>query len=347
MSGQRRGIAAAALRGLLACLEPVYAAGVSLRNHRFDRGGKAVHRVAATVVSVGNITAGGTGKTPLVAWLANWFLERRVTVGIVSRGYGAMPGEMNDEALELESRLPHVPHIQNADRVAGARQAISDSNCQLILLDDAFQHRRIHRDLDIVLIDALEPFGYGHLLPRGLLRESVGSLSRARVIALSRADLVTADERAEIFAKVRRHAPQATWIEVAHQPRGLIGKNESQHPSIEEFLLSGQRVAVFCGIGNPEGFRRTLERHEVTICDFREFPDHHQYVEKDLHALAERFDQLDINMVLCTMKDFVKLRLDRIGRHPLRALRIDVEIIVGRSELDSQLIALIARANQK
>jgi tetraacyldisaccharide 4'-kinase len=338
MSGQKRGVIASGLRGLLACAEPVYAAAVSRRNRRFDAGGKAVHRVPATVVSVGNITTGGTGKTPLVAWLGNWFARHTLRTAIVSRGYGAKPGEENDEALELASRLPTTPHIQNADRVTGAHQAIAQSKSQLLLLDDAFQHRRIHRDLDIVLIDALEPFGYGHLLPRGLLREPVASLRRAHVIALSRADLVTAEQRADILAIVRQHAPSATWIEIAHRPSCLVSKTLEQ--PIDE--LRGKRVAAFCGIGNPVGFRQTLEQLDVTVCDFFEFADHHRYTEKDFRALAERFDRLDVDLVLCTMKDLVKLHVDTIGRHDVRALRIDIEILSGRAEFESQLSALVA-----
>src|SRR5688572_20466765 len=120
MSGQQRGIVASAARGLLACAEPIYTAAVSLRNRRYQQGGKPVHQVGRPVISVGNITAGGTGKTPFVAWLANWFIAGGKSIAVVSRGYGAKPGEKNDEALELEWRLPHLAHVQNPDRVAGA-----------------------------------------------------------------------------------------------------------------------------------------------------------------------------------------------------------------------------------
>jgi len=353
MSGQQRGLFAFGARGLLAGAEAVYGSVVSLRNRQYDRGGKAVHRVGVPVISVGNITAGGTGKTPFVAWIANWFEQRSTNVALVSRGYGARANGKNDEALELELRLPRVPHVQNADRVAAARQAISGFETQLVVLDDAFQHRRIYRDLDIVLIDALEPFGYGHLLPRGLLREPLSSLRRAHLIALSRADLVTANQRAEIRATVRRHAPNATWIEVAHRPRRLVSETNARLGSSEISsensidTLRGLRIAAFCGIGNPLGFRRTLENSGVIVCAFREFPDHHLYSRDDTSSLATWLDTMDIDLALCTMKDLVKLRVDQIGRHPLRALMIDVEILAGREELESQLSALSSREREK
>ena len=129
------------------------------------------------VISVGNITTGGTGKTPMVAWLARWFRNQDVRVALVSRGYRAEAEGQNDEARELATLLPDVPHLQNPDRVAAARIAIDELETQLIILDDGFQHRRIHRDLEIVLIDALQPFGFGHVLPRGLLREPLRGLA--------------------------------------------------------------------------------------------------------------------------------------------------------------------------
>ena len=118
------------------------------------------------MISVGNLTTGGTGKTPVVCFLAKWFRGNGIRVGIVSRGYGRGDADANDEALELYARLPDVPHVQDPDRVAAATIAVDELEVQLILMDDGFQHRRLHRDLDLVVIDATEPFGFGHLLPR-------------------------------------------------------------------------------------------------------------------------------------------------------------------------------------
>ena len=187
VSGRKRGVGASLLRAALGAAEIPYAWAMRRRNRRYDARRAAVHRVDATVISVGNLTLGGVGKTPMVLWLAQWLSARSIPLAIVSRGYGARGGA-NDEARELAQRLPGVPHLQNPDRIAAAEEAIRRHSVRAILLDDAFQHRRIARDLDIVLLDAFEPFGFGHVFPRGTLREPLEGLRRADIVALSRAD---------------------------------------------------------------------------------------------------------------------------------------------------------------
>jgi tetraacyldisaccharide 4'-kinase len=208
------------------------------------------------VVSVGNITLGGTGKTPMVAWLARWFRNRGIRVSIVSRGYGAEEGSRNDEALELERQLPDVPHLQNPDRVAAARVAVEELETQLILLDDGFQHRRLARDIDIVLLDALEPFGYEHVFPRGTLREPLAELRRADAIILSRADMLPPADREAIRRRVATHAPNALWGEIRHAPQDFVSAS-GEHIPLDS--LPAGPIAGFCGLGNPTGFRHTLD----------------------------------------------------------------------------------------
>ncbi len=221
VSGRRRGALAAVLRGTLAVAEVPYTWAVRWRNRHYDHSRDAVCRVDVPVISVGNLTLGGTGKTPMVEWIVRRFLAQGKKVGILSRGYASHSGP-NDEARELEWKLPGVPHVQNPDRVAAAHRAIAEFGCQVLVLDDAFQHRRIGRDLDIVLLDALEPLGYEHLFPRGTLREPVQGLARADVIALSRADLLAADERGAIHDRVLKLSPKAVWVEVVHAPLALV-----------------------------------------------------------------------------------------------------------------------------
>jgi tetraacyldisaccharide 4'-kinase len=204
----------------------------------------------------------------------------------------------------------------------------------LILLDDAFQHRRIHRDLDIVLLDALEPFGFGHVFPRGMLREPISGLSRADVVALSRANLVDAVERERIKVIVRKHAPAAIWIECNHAPRSL---QSASGRIAERGELSGKPVAAFCGVGNPTGFRRTLEQCGFNVAAFREFPDHFAYQRADVESLAAWAAGLPVEAVLCTQKDLVKLGIDRIGPRPLWAVTIGLEIVAGHAEFDVRL----------
>lgn len=341
VSGRRRGLAAAALRALLRAAEAPYAAAVRQRNRRYDLGRAEICRVGVPVVSVGNLTLGGTGKTPMVEWIARWFRERGVRVSIVSRGYGAEDGSRNDEALELEQKLPDVPHLQNVDRVVGASTAIEEFESQVVLLDDGFQHRRLQRDLDIVLLDALEPLGFGHVVPRGTLREPLSGLSRASAVVLSRADLVDESERLRIRGIVMQYAPQAAWCEVRHVPRMLLNSFGTE---AELSSLAGKRVAGFCGLGNPAGFRRTLEGLGCTIVEFREFPDHHNYTRADIDALAQLAASSGAEAIICTHKDLVKVRLDALAGKPLWAVVVGLEFLAGEAELTKLLETITPEA---
>src|SRR5947209_3482800 len=197
------------------------------RNVLFDRGWARSHRAAVPVISVGNLTVGGTGKTPCVEYVARFFRRMELSVAILSRGYGAEHGP-NDEALVLEENLPDVPHLQGADRVTLARTAVEELESEVLVLDDGFQHRRLARDLDIVLIDATNPWGHGYLLPRGLLRESPRGLKRAGVVMLTRCDQVSGDEVKRIRERVGQLAPQAAVVETIHRPAGLVnGEREA------------------------------------------------------------------------------------------------------------------------
>jgi tetraacyldisaccharide 4'-kinase len=340
VSGRRRGVGAALARAALRFIETPYAWAVRARNWRYDRGRAEIHRVAAPVVSVGNLTLGGTGKTPMVEWIARRLRARDIRVALVSRGYGAEGGSRNDEALELEQKLPDVPHLQDPDRVRAAGVAIEELASQLILLDDGFQHRRIARDLDLVLLDALEPDGFGHVFPRGTLREPWSGLVRADVVALSRADMIDAAARDKLRARVARVAPRAIWLELEHRPRGLLAADGRE---INLDALAGQRVAAFCGIGNPAGFRHTLETCGYDVAALREFPDHHAYSRDDIQSLAAWAAEQDVAAVVCTHKDLVKIGLPRLGNQPLWAVTIGIAIHAGQSELEARLDELVSR----
>ncbi len=273
--GESRGIFSAVARAGLTVASLGYAAGVSVRNRGFDRGRRPVERVEVPVVSVGNLTLGGTGKTPMVEFAARWLRRQGRRVAILSRGYG-QEGGLNDEGRVLEENLPDVPHLQDRDRVKIARIAVEELEAEVLVLDDGFQHRRLARDLDLVLLDALDPFGQGRLFPRGLLREPVASLRRAGVVVLSRADLVDEDRRRAIRREAERGAGPIglAWVEARHAPIDLVDADGQTHPLSD---LDGRAVLAFCGLGNPEGFRRTLEGLEVELRGFRAFPDHHPY----------------------------------------------------------------------
>jgi tetraacyldisaccharide 4'-kinase len=183
-----------------------YGLGVRLRNGAFDRGWRRSESAPVPVVSVGNLSVGGTGKTPCVETVARFYRSLDLRVAILSRGYGAQAG-MNDEALVLEQNLPDVPHLQGADRTALAQVAVEELESEVLVLDDGFQHRKLRRDLDLVLIDATNPWGHGYLLPRGLLREPVGGLKRAHVVLLTRCDQVAPEAIREIRTRAERLAP--------------------------------------------------------------------------------------------------------------------------------------------
>jgi tetraacyldisaccharide 4'-kinase len=273
----------------------------------------------------------------MVEWLARWYRDRGVRVSLISRGYGHA-GSTNDEGLVLEENLPDVPHLQDPDRVHLAEIAVDELETELIILDDGFQHRRLARDLDLVMLDALDPFGHRRLFPRGLLREPIGSLRRASAVVLSRSDLVEPTVRGEIRSEVLRRAPWCPLLESRHAPRDLVDA-QGQIDSLGE--LTGKTVAAFCGIGNPEGFRRTVLPLVGRIVELKAFPDHHLYSAADVRNLTEWARNLNVNLALTTQKDLVKLRTQALGPVPLRALRIGLEITDGLDALESLLGPLV------
>lgn len=333
VSGRRRGLAASLLRGLLAAVEPFYTAAVRWRNRRYDRRGGV--QIGVPVISVGNLTLGGTGKTPMVRWVVRLLRDQDVRPAIVSRGYGASDGAENDEARELGWLLPDVTRLQNPDRVAAAQEAVRQYHSQAIVLDDGFQHRRIARDVDIVLIDALEPFGFGHVFPRGTLREPLEGLRRANAVVLTRANLIEPSEREQIWQTVRQYAPTAITAEAAHVAQSLLSANGSEIPLDE---IRGKDVIAFCGIGNPTGFRRMVDSLGCRVVAFHEFPDHYPYQATDIDGLLRQATELGAAAVLCTCKDLVKWPVERTHRRPIWAIRIDLEFLSGQSALESLLV---------
>lgn len=328
--------------GLRAAALP-YAVAMRARNAAFDSGWKESIDVSVPVISVGNLTAGGTGKTPAVCRLAQELRNRDVRVALVSRGYKAGEQGTNDEALELEERLPDVPHVQDPDRVAAARIAIEELASQVILLDDAFQHRRIRRDWDIVLIDATNPFGYGALLPAGLLREPLSSLARAQTIVLSRANMIDDAGREAIRSQVERYAPAAEWAEAIHRPSEWRNSEGHTQP------LDGQSlrgVAIVSAIGNPEAFRRTLLGLGLEIAEERIFPDHHRFTRDDMASLRDWGKNLSnsgVDGVVCTGKDLVKLNLPTLGPLPLWSLVIDFALTQNEEAIQRRLDEIAAK----
>ena len=332
--GEWRGPVARAARAGLRLASWPYGLATWARNRAFDRGWKTVHRAAVPVVSVGNLTLGGTGKTPCVEWVARFFRERDVQVAILSRGYGVTAGR-NDEAMVLEENLPDVPHLQGADRVARAATAVEELESELLVLDDGFQHRRLHRDLDVVLIDATRPPACDDVFPRGTLREPAGGLRRAGAILLTRCDQVPPGEVEAIRAWLARRWPNTPVATTEHRPVELVGCDGAT-AAVES--LAGKAVGGFCGIGNPAAFRHTLEGLSATVCDFRAFPDHHAYTRADVDDLTRWAETLPADAAIATtQKDWVKLRVPALAGRPLWAVRIGLTFRDGEAAFAAAL----------
>ncbi len=334
IQGKRSGLVAAVARFGLRLASGPYWFGIVARNALFDRGWKRVHTVPVPVVAIGNLTLGGTGKTPCVEYVAQFYRDRGVQVAILSRGYGSQNGR-NDEALVLEHNQPDVPHLQGANRVELAATAIEELEAELLVLDDGFQHRRLHRDLDIVLIDATCPPQHDAMFPRGTLREPVSGLRRASAILLTRCDQVTGQELEALRKWISKRCHERPIALTEHRPIELQGMpGTSEHPGV----LAGRPVAGFCGIGNPNAFRRTLEELGASVVSFREFPDHHNYTRADIENLENWANQQSREVIIATtQKDWVKLQIGELGQRPLRAVRIGLAFREGQQAFDELL----------
>ncbi len=331
ISGEQAGLLASIVRACLGCLAPLYRVAVWYRNRQFDSGSREVETVAAKVVSIGNITTGGTGKTPMVVWVCKLLQRHEIKVGIVSRGYGAkQAGSQNDEAMELESRLRSVPHIQNPDRVAAANRCIEEHTVDAIVLDDGFQHRRLGRDLDIVLIDASNPFGYGRLLPRGLLREPVSSLKRSDVVVVTRCDRVSDDRLTEIRFQIERET--SSPVVCARTKAVALIQSDEEELAIE--VLNAGSWFAFSAIGNPTAFENSLRELGCELVGTKQFHDHHHFDEDELKNMAQVANANGAKRLVCTHKDLVKVGRNEIEGLPVHALKIELEVYEGSETLE-------------
>ena len=317
VSGQSRGVIAALVRLLLNVIAVFYGMGVCLRNWLFDGGQAKSYAVTAAglvtsdraqvtvpVISVGNITVGGTGKTPLVIWLSNLLREANINCAILTRGYKAATGE-HDEPGMLAKNCPGTAVVVNPDRLAGAIEAVKKHRAQVLIMDDGFQHRRLHRDIDIVTIDAMLPFGYGRLLPAGLLREPVSALKRAQAAIITRCDLVSRNNLTELTATISRINPRMIVVQTIHSP--VCAKSGKRQISLEE--LKNKKIYAFCGIANPEAFLATVGLVGANIAGSKVYDDHHSYTAGDVEGIYRDAAQSGAEMILTTEKDYNKIGL--------------------------------------
>lgn len=325
-------------RALLYLCSLVYRLIVHLRNRLYDRQILTSVKLSRPVISVGNLTVGGTGKTPCVILLGQLLGRLGFQPAVISRGYGGKsPVPVNivsdgksillsaqdagDEPLLIARALPGIPVITGASRALTGQAAIDRFGAQVLVCDDAFQHRRIARDIDIVLLDAERPLGNGHLLPRGELRESIEGLRRADCLILTRCDNVCPLH--PDIAKIVEAAGIPVF-RAAHRFRDLVrpSDNTAEPPAD----LRGKKVCAFSGIARPESFRKLLHEAGAEILSFIDFPDHYAYDHRDLEELERFFRSLAADYWVTTEKDAMRLAPypDFAGR--ILILRVEMEI---------------------
>jgi tetraacyldisaccharide 4'-kinase len=349
ISGQGGGLDAIFLRFFLALAAVGYSLVIRLRNFLYSTGWRKAHCVNAVVFSIGNITAGGTGKTPLVIWLCNILTQnsnlsraesrelktQKYGCAILTRGYKATQNSnlsraesrelktqnYGDEPAILAEECPQVKVIVNPDRIAAAAEAINKFGAKVIILDDGFQHRRLARDLDIVTIDATEPFGYFKLIPAGLLREPVTALKRAHAAIITRCDQTTEARLAEIEKNLQQINHNMIIARSIHAP---ICAKYAEHPvipakagiqnnyDVDSCLrrndnletLKNKKIFAFCGIGNPNAFLETIKGLGCELVGSITYSDHHHYTESDITDIHRQAEQLRADLILTTQKDW-------------------------------------------
>jgi tetraacyldisaccharide 4'-kinase len=346
--------AAQALLAPLTVAELVFRAGVALRGALYDRSVLTAARAGAPVISIGNVAVGGAGKTPAAIAVAARLAARGRRVAVLSRGYGATrsdarivsdgaevrldAAEAGDEPALLARRLPGARVLCGPRRAALARIAVEDLGADVLVLDDGFQHRALARDLDIVVLDAANPFGNGHLLPRGPNREGRAALSRAGLVWLSRVDQADGASLDALRA-LARGATGVDPVESRHAPVDVVDATLAR--SLGPRALRGARVVALSGLARPGGFRRTLKALGAEVVAERAYPDHHRFTADELDEALRAADAAHAARVVVTEKDAVRLPAARAGDGRLCAVRIEAEIVAGedvlRWALDSAL----------
>lgn len=345
-----------ALRIILLPFSLVYAVVVEVRNKLFDWGILPSRALGAPSISVGNLTVGGTGKTPLVVYTARYFQQMGKRVAILSRGYGresegfvlvsdgkkilASPQSSGDEPYELARELPGVIIGVDNKRVRAAGAIQRQFPVDVFLLDDGFQHRWAKRDLDVVAISAKDDFS-SFLLPAGDRRERLKSLRRAQHIVFTRARDMKSNSAAfeEIRKRYRRYS-QADISAIDFLGRSLVRLASGIEEPLEKFR--GKKAFLFCGIADPEGFERLIETSGIEMSGKKYFRDHHNFHDRDFTSLKRDFQQTRSDFLITTLKDAARLSGTREGEtfikeFPVYGLSIDVAFLHGKEAFHNHL----------
>jgi tetraacyldisaccharide 4'-kinase len=334
-------------------LSLIYRPIVWIRNKCYD---KEVFRSLkinkSKVISVGNISVGGTGKTPVIKFLADYLTDAGFKVAVLSRGYKRESKgsfivsdgkqilsdirQAGDEPFLLASKLPNVPVVAESDRHKGALLIEDRYQPDVILLDDGFQHRRLARDLDIVTVDASAGFGRGLLLPAGFLREPIGSLKRANLIWLTRVNQSKNSDA--IVAKIKK-VTQAPIISSYHQPEALI--HAATYDRFPLSYLNQKKVLLFSGIANHLAFEKTVLDLGAIISDHKKFPDHYHYQPHDVETIVTFAKSKKAQLILTTEKDFVRLKEYTAQDFQFYYLTIEIRICNNEEKLQNLLTSIL------
>lgn len=355
--GEKHGFLAALLLVVLRAMSFVYGLGVTIKLGMYRLGILECHKLPCKVISLGNITVGGTGKTPTAQRLAAIIRDMGYRVVILNRGYRAewqgevglvsdgrkiymTVNEAGDEAYLLAKSLPGVPVIIGRNRYRTGSYAVNKLQAEVIILDDAFQHWQLQRDLDIVLIDALNVFGNNFLLPRGTLREPLNNLSRANAFLLTKVDQATGNARETIRETLTKYNSQALVVESTHTPRCFIEIEEwykgVRPETVPLDAIYGRSVLPFSAIGNPSSFEKTITDLGGLITQSVQYPDHHDYTMAEMQAIMQKAVDNSVCALITTDKDAVKIPSEFIHSErplPVYVLSIEVRFHDGYAEL--------------
>jgi tetraacyldisaccharide 4'-kinase len=311
ISGEDKSFVAKIVRSCGTVIEPCYSTAMRLRNLFYDYGIFRASNLGRFTISVGNITTGGTGKTPVVKWLADQLRQIGKHPAILLRGYGTESSPLSDEAQLLDKSLnvdskPRILVEANPSRV----QASLDVLCRfpatdVFVLDDGFQHRRAKRDFNLVLISATLPFGFEHVLPRGLLREPLSGLARADAFLITRCSLVSAEAVGEIDAFIRGRYPDKPIYHSDHVHSELWMPASGERSAIGSII--DQKIFLAAGIGDPAAFEKQLRSIGCKIVGSRWFSDHHGFTEPDIESVMNAAKQVGADLIVTTEKDWVKM----------------------------------------
>jgi tetraacyldisaccharide 4'-kinase len=347
ISGEDRSPPAMLLRAGLLVIEPFYAAAMTARNALYDKGIFATHKLPRPTIAVGNLTTGGTGKTPLVRWLAEQLIARELRPAILMRGYRAdqMAGGSDEQRMLAAQIGPRVAVIANPDRVTGGASAMRETPLpDVFVLDDAFQHRRVARDFNLLLISATNPFGYGHVLPRGLLREPVGrGVRRADAVVITRTNLASPEQLAEIERRIHRARGNIEIVLAEHVHAGMRS-GDGQRMPLDDLRGAGSS----CSPESPtrEVLERQLDAYRGDLAGARFYADHHDFSDDDLLALRRAATTAGAHTLLTTDKDWTKIAPLTTARDGMPILRLDLEMRF-RDGGDQRLMELICRGSPR